>query len=186
MSSIKDQTIWKWADTNMTEDSDEGYIVCKKGKICYFRSLSQFLTVAWSNFSCRSICISAALNGMLVYHNITPSIKFSDTHLDTWAVGSVLSKNISSALEPSLRDPESRPLGHQASHVVNNFQLIGAHMTGFFCFNYFFSLSIAPGGSILEEGEKSTWKTSVCVFEANDDNLKTYVQVPLPLKYFFY
>lgn len=36
---------------------------------------------------------------------------------------------------------------------------------------------VAPGGSILEEGEKSTWKTSVCVFEANDDDLKTYVQV---------
>lgn len=41
----------------------------------------------------------------------------------------------------------------------------------------FFLLSIAPGGSILEEGEKSTWKTSVCVFEANDEDLKNYVQV---------
>ncbi|XP_068669859.1 eIF5-mimic protein 2-like [Montipora capricornis] len=36
---------------------------------------------------------------------------------------------------------------------------------------------LAPGGSILEEGEKSTWRTTVCVFEANDDDLKTYVQV---------
>jgi len=45
-------------------------------------------------------------------------------------------------------------------------------------------LSIAPGGSILEEGEKSTWKTSVCVFEANDEDLKNYVQVLLRLTNF--
>ena len=49
----------------------------------------------------------------------------------------------------------------------------------------FFLLSIAPGGSILEEGEKSTWKTSVCVFEANDEDLKNYVQVLLPLMTYF-
>ena len=36
---------------------------------------------------------------------------------------------------------------------------------------------IAPGGSVQEEGEKATWRTTVCVFEANDDELKTYVQV---------
>lgn len=36
---------------------------------------------------------------------------------------------------------------------------------------------LAPGGSILEEGEKATWRTSVCVFEANEEDLKTYVQV---------
>ncbi|XP_027044516.1 eIF5-mimic protein 2 [Pocillopora verrucosa] len=36
---------------------------------------------------------------------------------------------------------------------------------------------LAPGGSILEEGEKATWKTSVCIFDANDDDVKTYVQV---------
>ena len=29
----------------------------------------------------------------------------------------------------------------------------------------------------MEEGEKATWRTSVCVFEANDEDLKTYVQV---------
>lgn len=38
-------------------------------------------------------------------------------------------------------------------------------------------LFVAPGGSILEEGEKATWKTSVCIFDANDDDVKTYVQV---------
>lgn len=49
-----------------------------------------------------------------------------------------------------------------------------------------FSPLLAPGGSILEEGEKSTWKTSVCVFEANDDDLKSYMQVHVPpLKYVF-
>ena len=58
-------------------------------------------------------------------------------------------------------------------------------MAGLFVLNsFFFSHSIAPGGSILEEGEKSTWKTSVCVFEANDEDLKNYVQVPLPLTHF--
>jgi len=51
-------------------------------------------------------------------------------------------------------------------------------------FFLFFLLSIAPGGSILEEGEKSTWKTSVCVFEANDEDLKNYVQVLLRLTNF--
>ena len=37
--------------------------------------------------------------------------------------------------------------------------------------------SEAPGGSIILEGEKT--KTSVCVFEANEDTetLKSYVQV---------
>lgn len=29
----------------------------------------------------------------------------------------------------------------------------------------------------MEEGEKATWRTSVCVFEANDEDLKTFVQV---------
>ena len=29
----------------------------------------------------------------------------------------------------------------------------------------------------MEEGEKATWRTSVCVFEANEEDLKTYVQV---------
>jgi len=60
-------------------------------------------------------------------------------------------------------------------------------MAGLFVFNScfsFFLLSIAPGGSILEEGEKSTWKTSVCVFEANDEDLKNYVQVLLRLTNF--
>ena len=41
----------------------------------------------------------------------------------------------------------------------------------------YFKYFIAPGGSILEEGEKATWRTSVCVFEANEEDLKTYVQV---------
>ena len=42
---------------------------------------------------------------------------------------------------------------------------------------YYFVFCIAPGGSVQEEGEKATWRTTVCVFEANDDELKTYVQV---------
>ena len=42
---------------------------------------------------------------------------------------------------------------------------------------YYFIFYIAPGGSVQEEGEKATWRTTVCVFEANDDELKTYVQV---------
>ena len=81
------------------------------------------------------------------------------------------------------------PLGHYTSHVLNNFQLIAAHMAGLFVMFlilFFFLLSIAPGGSILEEGEKSTWKTSVCVFEANDEDLKNYVQVLLPLTYMYF
>lgn len=54
-----------------------------------------------------------------------------------------------------------------------NYRLYGEYL-----FDILFAGGIlAPGGSILEEGEKSTWKTSVCVFEANDDDLKTYVQV---------
>lgn len=50
----------------------------------------------------------------------------------------------------------------------------------------FFILLVAPGGSILEEGEKATWKTSVCIFESNDDDVKTYVQVLLNILYFFF
>ncbi|XP_078378726.1 eIF5-mimic protein 2-like [Oculina patagonica] len=54
-----------------------------------------------------------------------------------------------------------------------NYRLYGEYL-----FDILFAGGVlAPGGSILEEGEKSTWKTSVCVFEANDDDLKTYVQV---------
>lgn len=49
---------------------------------------------------------------------------------------------------------------------------------------YYFIVYIAPGGSVQEEGEKATWRTTVCVFEANDDELKTYVQVYCRLCYF--
>ena len=73
------------------------------------------------------------------------------------------------------------PLGH-CLLCINYFPVYWSTYSAFIRFNsVFFSLSIAPGGSILEEGEKSTWKTSVCVFEANDEDLKNYVQVLLPL-----
>ncbi|KAJ7365670.1 Basic leucine zipper and W2 domain-containing protein 2 [Desmophyllum pertusum] len=54
-----------------------------------------------------------------------------------------------------------------------NYRLYGEYL-----FDVLFAGGVlAPGGSILEEGEKSTWKTTVCIFESNDDDLKAYVQV---------
>ncbi|XP_015773094.1 PREDICTED: basic leucine zipper and W2 domain-containing protein 1-like [Acropora digitifera] len=54
-----------------------------------------------------------------------------------------------------------------------NYRLYGEYL-----FDILFAGGVlAPGGSVQEEGEKATWRTTVCVFEANDDELKTYVQV---------
>ncbi|KAK2570024.1 eIF5-mimic protein 2 [Acropora cervicornis] len=62
--------------------------------------------------------------------------------------------------------------------IIQGLQDIGNNDLEQYLFDILFAGGVlAPGGSVQEEGEKATWRTTVCVFEANDDELKTYVQV---------
>ncbi|XP_020630837.1 basic leucine zipper and W2 domain-containing protein 2-like, partial [Orbicella faveolata] len=82
------------------------------------------------------------------------------------------------AIIQGLQEIANNDLDQVLKFLVSSGSKLNYRLYGEYLFDILFAGGVlAPGGSILEEGEKSTWKTSVCVFEANDEDLKNYVQV---------
>lgn len=82
------------------------------------------------------------------------------------------------AIIQGLQDIGNNDLEQVTAFLDKSGSKLNYRLYGEYLFDILFAGGVlAPGGSVQEEGEKATWRTTVCVFEANDDELKTYVQV---------